>query len=325
MLRVQLSAKDLSRIRFADGPAPILEMVLMLFELRQRPPSATSAGHDWRIQVCSALPQDARPLLKLVPSSRRAIYLDVLTQDANEAFDRLHSATQSVHEDNLRRIRNMNLAPMPDWLARYLNSDPDVMHEFDQALRSFHRTFLAPRWSSVTARFHGDVTQRSTVLHQHGISALLNTLSPQLRFNGLTLEGRYPWDRHVRLAGAGLVLMPSAFWTGYPLFTWDPFDQSRYVLIYPARPSPAHIIGGRTTLDDTLAGLLGATRAAVLRTLHKPRNTSEIARCVQISKSSASEHATTLRAAGLITTNREGRAVVHRLSELGAALLSDER
>ncbi len=215
----------------------------------------------------------------------------------------------------------MNVAAMPTWLTRYAEGDREVLTEFDQALRVFHSTFLVPRWSLVTAGFHDDVGERSAILRQYGVSALLNTLSPHLRFTGMTLVGRYPWDRHVRLDGRGLVLMPSAFWTGHPLFTWDPVDPSRYVLIYPSHQCADPGSGART--DDALAALLGPTRAAVLRVLRQPHNTSAIARKVRISPSSASEHAAILRAAGLITTDRYGQAVVHRLSELGSALLAN--
>lgn len=330
VLRIQLGVEDLGRIRFAAGPAPILEMVLMLFELRQRPQSDRDDARDWRVQVRSAFPPTARPLLNLVPSTKRAFYLDVLTQDAEEAFGLLHTASQSVHEKNLTRITNMNVAPTPTWLTRYTEGDPQILHGFDRALRTFHAKFLAPRWSSVTARFHNDIGERLTILNHHGINALLNTLSPHLSFNGCTLEGSYPWNRHVHLDGHGLILMPSAFWTGYPLFTWDPLDQSHHVLIYPAHPGPDRDTGhsassraGRRA-GDALAALLGPTRAAVLRALYQPQTTSAIAHQVRISVSSASEHAATLRAAGLITTDRHGRAVVHHLSELGFALLSQE-
>ncbi|MEU4478629.1 helix-turn-helix domain-containing protein [Micromonospora sp. NPDC023966] len=46
-----------------------------------------------------------------------------------------------------------------------------------------------------------------------------------------------------------------------------------------------------------------------------------LARGVAISLSSASEHATALRAAGLVTTERDGGAVRHRLNPLGAHLV----
>ena len=49
----------------------------------------------------------------------------------------------------------------------------------------------------------------------------------------------------------------------------------------------------------------------MLSVLTQPRNTSNIAAEVGISKSSASEHATVLRNAGLITTRQDGKAVLH--------------
>jgi DNA-binding transcriptional ArsR family regulator len=176
----------------------------------------------------------------------------------------------------------------------------------------------------VTARFHRDVAERTALMRRHGVLAMLSTLSPDLRLRGLTLEGRYPWDRRVRPVGQGLVLMPSAFWTGYPLITWDPQDGCRCVLIYPARRSPSQGLGSGTgshPAEDPLATLLGATRAAVLRALCQPHTTTTLARQVEISPASASSHAATLRGAGLIASERHGQTVIHRISDLGSALL----
>src|SRR5262249_22100578 len=144
-------------------------------------------------------------------------------------------------------------------------------------------------------------------------------LAPDLRLDDLTITARYPWDRHARLDGQGLVLVPSAFWTGHPLFTWDPHEQSTYVLIYPARAARqgAEVLNIGNALDS----LLGVTRANALRTLHRPHTTSGLAESLCISVASASKHATTLRRAGLITTNRQGQAVEHRLTQLGMSLL----
>jgi DNA-binding transcriptional ArsR family regulator len=74
---------------------------------------------------------------------------------------------------------------------------------------------------------------------------------------------------------------------------------------------------------DALAALVGRTRAAVLRRLGEPgrHTTTALARATGISLPSASEHAAALRAAGLIASEREGGAVVHRLTPLGVELL----
>jgi DNA-binding transcriptional ArsR family regulator len=321
MLTIELEAQDLGRITFADAPAPVLEIVLMLFELRRHSPAegygSQPGGRDWQTPARSAFAAAGRPLLQLVPSSRRAFYLDVLTPDAEEAFHLIQATPESVHRENVDRITHMNLEPVPSWLRRYADGDPVLLSQLDRALRAFHVACLAPRWPSVKARFHRDVAERTALLRRHGVITMLSTLSPDLCMRGMTLEGRYLWDRRVRLRGRGLTLMPSAFWTGHPLVTWDPQDTSRYVLIYP----------GRFALDygpqasDPLGTLLGFTRAVILRALlRQPQSTTTLARHVGISLSSASQHTSTLRAAGLITTERRGQAVIHQISELGMAL-----
>jgi DNA-binding transcriptional ArsR family regulator len=72
---------------------------------------------------------------------------------------------------------------------------------------------------------------------------------------------------------------------------------------------------------DALAPLLGNTRAAVLATLSVPATTTALADRAGVSLSSASQHTAALRNAGLISTTRQGIAVQHALTPLGAALL----
>jgi len=84
---------------------------------------------------------------------------------------------------------------------------------------------------------------------------------------------------------------------------------------------PADNQAADSPLPDTLAAMLGPTRAAVLRALCKPHGTAELAKAVRISPASASEHAKVLRDAYLIETSRAGRSVSHSLTILGAALL----
>ena len=93
--------------------------------------------------------------------------------------------------------------------------------------------------------------------------------------NGLDRTG---FDGEYDLHGLGMVLMPSAFWTGDPLFSISDDGLRPHVLIYAAHPRGFH---GRWPGDDGpdadpaagdgLSALLGPTRAAVLRALWPPR------------------------------------------------------
>jgi DNA-binding transcriptional ArsR family regulator len=54
----------------------------------------------------------------------------------------------------------------------------------------------------------------------------------------------------------------------------------------------------------------------------RPLSTTEVARQLRISLSSASEHATVLREATLVTTQRSGNLSLHSITSLGVALLN---
>jgi len=160
-----------------------------------------------------------------------------------------------------------------------------------------------------------------------GHEELFAALHPRLRWreNGLDRTG---FDGEYDLHGLGMVLMPSPFWTGDPLFSISDDGLHPNVLIYAAHPRGFH---GRPpapegpTADpvggDSLAALLGPTRAAVLRALAAPRGTCELAGVVGISPASASEHAKVLRDVYLIETSREGRVARHSLTALGRTML----
>ncbi len=162
------------------------------------------------------------------------------------------------------------------------------------------------------------MADRLPVLATGGLAEVLGTLHETLAWRDNSLErswrtGEYSLDGH------GLQLLPSALWTGPPLFCDHSPEFGGNTLLYPARPPATAYDEGRSR---DLAGLLGHTRAAVLHALRTPRSTAELAACVGTSAPSASEHATALRSAGLVQTVRRGRGVNHSLTPLGRSLLN---
>lgn len=331
MMRIHFSADDFSRIRFATAPAPVLEITLMLRELRNTQHQA-SARSDWRNRVRTRFPQASLSLGNLVPGPTHALYPDVLTPDHEEAFHMVSRVPQRLHEYNPGLIeetidwsqRVSSPSASSGWLRRYARSDTAVLDALDTGLRAFRSTCLAPQWSRAVDWFYTDIEHHTAVMRDHGTRAMLTGLHPDFYFSGLTLQSPYPpWSHTIDLAGKGLVLMPSAFWSGHPCCTWDPQDPSQFVLIYPAT-RPAGQQQGSYPQDPAtaLAGLLGSTRAAVLAALRTPMTTSGIAEQLGIGVSTASDHTAALRNAGLISTLRTGQAVEHRLTRLGYCLLT---
>jgi DNA-binding transcriptional ArsR family regulator len=331
MLRIHFNADDFSRIRFATAPAPVLETTLMLRELRSMHRQAP-ARNDWCNRVRERFPQASLLLLNLVPAGTHALYLDVLTADHEKAFHRVSQVPQRLHENNPGLIEqtihwSQSLSPpsvSAAWLSRYARSDPGALGALDGGLRAFYRACLRPQWSRTVDFFYADVERQTSVMRDQGTRAMLAGLHPDLHFNGLTLESAHPpWSHNVDLGGNGLILMPSASWSGHPCCTWDPQDPSQFILIYPGtRPLSKHPGYYPQDPATALAALLGSTRAAVLAVLRSPLTTSGIASQVGISVSTASDHAAALRNAGLISSQRTGQAVQHSLTRLGYCVLT---
>lgn len=72
-----------------------------------------------------------------------------------------------------------------------------------------------------------------------------------------------------------------------------------------------------------LAALLGPTRAAVLALLAEPSSTGEVATALRLAPATASHHLTTLRDAGLVTGERDGRRLRYRRTGLGEQLAGE--
>jgi DNA-binding transcriptional ArsR family regulator len=132
-------------------------------------------------------------------------------------------------------------------------------------------------------------------------------------------------DVDLQLEGRGLSLVPSVFTGKMPNLIHDPCNPGAMPrLILPASDERVRTGGlwdGPRSNGAALAALVGRNRAAVLGAVAGGCTTTELAGKVGISIAAASQHASVLRDAGLITTSRQGGAVLHALTPLGTDLL----
>jgi len=311
---IRFSPDDLVLTRFGEAPAPLLEVSVGLVQLRRR---AAPPGR-WAVRARRAFPATARPLLDLIPATLPApTFVDPSVPDLDEGLELVRATPVSVLRDQVPASWRSAGRP-PLWLRALTEGEPEAMETVVRALRDFYLTCIRPCWSRVVATFRADVADRLPVLATGGLAEVLGTLHETLTWRGDSLERSWRTGEY-SLAGHGLQLLPSALWTGPPLFCDHPRELGGNTLIYPARPPATAYDEGRSR---DLAGLLGHTRAAVLYALRTPRSTRELAACVGTSAPSASEHATALRAAGLVHTVRRGRGVNHSLTPLGRSLLN---
>jgi DNA-binding transcriptional ArsR family regulator len=82
----------------------------------------------------------------------------------------------------------------------------------------------------------------------------------------------------------------------------------------PAEPDPG-----------ALEALLGARRAAILRSLRSPATTQDLAARLHASPAGVSEHLAVLRRAGLVSAQRDGRRVLYVRTAAGEQVLRAPR
>jgi DNA-binding transcriptional ArsR family regulator len=311
MLRIHLTAEDLLKTRFARQPAPLVETGLAIAALKRRDPLFRA----WRRSAAARFPLAARPLLELIPPSATGpLFLDPVSASLAEGLELVQSAPASFVTGELRRVSGSR-APDP-WLRSLAARDRDTWRDLDRALRAAHRHLVEGAWPRLLTAFRSDLAWRSRLIGEAGAQAAISSLHPGISWNGTVLQIETPRELDFRPGGAGLTLMPSAMWTGRAMVA-DQLD-GPVTIVYPAA-TPLPLID--EIARDALAGLLGHTRAAVLRLALTQRTTTQLASELGVSAATVSGHTKALRAAGLIATARSGQAVMHSVTPLGGTLL----
>ncbi|MFF4180442.1 ArsR/SmtB family transcription factor [Streptomyces sp. NPDC001750] len=219
-------------------------------------------------------------------------------------------------------------------------------HRLAVALRMFAQSAVQPYWPRIRSRLERECEANGRAMTAGGVEELFATAGPTgLRWRPPVLSVPAERPREVRLSGSGLLLAPSLFLTGPPrLFLDERTPGNAPILVHPARTAAATAASlwgdagrgsgryGEWAVSDApqtdgvgerqpLGLLVGSTRAAVLQALTASLTTSELARRVGVTPGSASQHASVLRRAGLVSTTRTHTSAIHTLTPLGAALL----
>ncbi|MEU4803401.1 DUF5937 family protein [Actinosynnema sp. NPDC023587] len=216
------------------------------------------------------------------------------------------------------------LMPVPDVRVPGLEAElVDVPPRVADVVRACHEVLVAPHWRRIVAVLEADVFARAAVLADQGVGAVLADLHPEVSWvdGELVLYGDSRPDRphRVDLARDGLVLSPSVFCWPRAWAAVDPVGPG--VVRYPAR-GIATLWESEPAVPDELAALIGKTRAALLVLLSAPMSTTESAARLGITAGAVSQHIGVLRAARLVTTRRDGRAVLHMRTARADALLA---
>jgi DNA-binding transcriptional ArsR family regulator len=317
MLRILFTADDYASTRFLPEPAPSLELKFAARGLRRgiRAPW----GERWRCSALAAVPNPARPVVRELGGhfSWAVSPTFAVSADVDEEMDTfLGFGAERLREEMTLYFSAPNSGvPL---LPRYaFEGDRDARRVLAHGSRTAFAAAVQPYWADIRANHHSELAQHGRLLACRGVATALTTVIPGASWRGNCLLIDSPQDRSVRLGGRGLMITPTAFWTGPPLVGELP--EQPVLLAYPSPPVLTIRVGAES---DSLAAVLGATRAAVLRLLSAEHTTGGIARQLGISAASASEHSAALRAARLISSRRDGKAVIHHATVLGLDLIT---
>jgi DNA-binding transcriptional ArsR family regulator len=199
-------------------------------------------------------------------------------------------------------------------------------HErFTRLVQNLTDIAIIPYWQRMLRRLEAERDVRGRMMVNGGVEVLLSMLHSRVRWTSYALEvADAPAEIH--LNGQGLLLAPSFFLCD-TVITLGRTNQGdgQLVLAYPivADRSEARTLWEAPAAgNEALAALVGRTRAEVLLALADTCTTGKLAERLGISSAGASQHATVLRAAGLVMSHRDRNTVRHTLTSLGAALLT---
>jgi DNA-binding transcriptional ArsR family regulator len=311
-------AEDLLQCRFAISPLNETADALRSLAMPGREPYHL----PWQRQARGRLP-DLRigPLLAVL--AVRGYQPDFLNPVPDSPFTEISAELERVRATPPGRVAaelamclDRQPAVRAAWQAHpELAGDPAVVRDLlASMLHRAWQSLVEPWWPRLRDVLDADITFRARQLANAGLAATLNDLDRRLSWRDGILRFAASMTEELDLTGQELVLLPGVFAWPKAAVMYDPPG-----VLYPARG-----IGGiwhpPPRSGGDLARLIGTTRAVLLCALAEPASTTGLAARCGVPVSSVSEHLAVLRAAGLVSTSRTGRFLLHQRTPLGVAL-----
>jgi DNA-binding transcriptional ArsR family regulator len=326
VIRIEFTAEDIARTRVTSTLGPFAETLLGLGSLRMSRRDRIAA--PWR-RHSDRLTSELADFL--TPRGRVQLDLFTLTGQATEfaaGADALLAAPSPALAAEIQVTHCLELTE-PPWLRGIGRAELPARRRMVDVIDRAHRRLVEPYWPAMEALLDAERARLQRLLADGGVDRLLSEFHPTARWKSGVLElptaGRWTLvPLTSRLRGRGLVLVPSVLCPApVPFFPYDAGQPA--VVLYPAAADPAtqaRLWGtDRRNGSSALGTLLGRTRAAALEVIADGCTTTELARRLGVSPGNASQHASALRDAGLVTSQRDRNRMLHTVTRLGAELL----
>ncbi|MEU5114105.1 DUF5937 family protein [Streptomyces longwoodensis] len=197
---------------------------------------------------------------------------------------------------------------------RLLDDPPRTRAWLRQFLQDCDEAFFAEVWSRLRHPLAADARHKTELLRRKGLGEALTATSPALSLDEAT--ARITVDKlgtgHSATGDGGLLLVPTSL--GWPHLSvlhrhaWQPVLHYPVGSPEPAAPTPVEQLALRMT------ALAHPVRMRLCRHLARSAyTTSELAQAHGMTAPEISRHLGVLKKAGLLTTRRRGRYVLHQL------------
>ncbi|MFB6525909.1 MULTISPECIES: DUF5937 family protein [unclassified Streptomyces] len=346
----------LPRERIVFCPSPLAELGAALHALAE--PAHHARLHAWTATTAAALKPELADRLHeadfmwrstrsdfLLPAQPRATLaeeLDDLDRMDDEKFvgsaleiscasRYSHGAPSPLVDERMRR-RALELAAargprQSAFVERMLADPPGTRAWIRRLMEDCDEAFFADTWRRVRVQLSADARHKTELMRRKGLAEAVGDASSAMVLEEDEAGSRIVVDKLVQgrthAEGTGVTFLPTAF--GWPhLFAlhapgWQP------VIQYPV---PARDLGGGAPVDTVklrMEAVAHPMRMRLSRSLARGAySTSELADSYGISAPEVSRHLAVMKKAGLITTQRRGRYVLHQLDVAVVARLGSD-
>jgi DNA-binding transcriptional ArsR family regulator len=318
VIQLRMTVTDVERLQF--GYSPIVEAVESLRMVLSG--AIRSPYRDWFAEIGPGLRRLDLGLLRALLPEGPAIADFLFGGPPRVRFDEQVRDIAECEPDRMRADLLSAWRGGPPLVVRELLADPSAgARRIADELHRYWSLAIEPFWWRIQAVLRADVAYRANRVAAGGIDAMLSDLHPELSVAATALLIDKPHHRVDRaLGGTGVRFVPSVFvWPGL-IVSGRPDE--RPDITYGCRGVGTIWNGPEPRPADRLGALLGRTRAAILVALGQPRCTSELAVALGQSAPSVSTHLTVLRRAGMVTSWRSGRRMMHQRSALATAMVT---
>ncbi|MFE4408424.1 DUF5937 family protein [Streptomyces sp. NPDC093064] len=208
---------------------------------------------------------------------------------------------------------------------RLLADPPRIRAWLRQFLEDCDEAFFAQTWSRLRHQLAADTRHKTELLRRKGLAEALAAVSPAVTLD--EAAGRITVDKlgegRTATAEGGLLLVPTSL--GWPhlmvlhRYSWQP------VLHYPVGSPELAAPPSVEQLTLRMTALSHPVRMRLCRSLARSAfTTSELAQVHGMTAPEISRHLSLLKKAGLVTTRRRGRYVLHQLDVATVARLGSD-